>query len=140
MMPLLSRWMISAACLYLFVGFSAGALLLCGYGGYVVTDIWRFSALHQEWLLVGWMTQITLGVAYWIFPRFEGNQRPYAFLAYLAFFALNLGILLSTFCTLTQSGLLLRGTAHLLKGIALLCAAIHLWPRIKAFRLAHESP
>jgi type II secretory pathway component PulM len=47
----------------------------------------------MEFLLIGWLVQLAMGVAFWILPRFagrvpRGNER----LVWLAFFLLNAGI------------------------------------------------
>jgi hypothetical protein len=54
------------------------------------------SQLHL--LVVGWITQLAIGVAYWIFPRFLKDQDPRPRgsdrLAWLVFASLNAGLLL----------------------------------------------
>lgn len=96
-MPAPSRWAIRAALVYLLLGFTAGAVLLAvkGVGGRAPWQI--LHPLHIEWLLVGWTAQLTMGVAYWIFPRISlrrdvsGSAAP----VWVAFAALNIGIWLA---------------------------------------------
>ena len=72
-MPALSRWFIRASLAYLVAGFSLGAFMLVakafarhGWTGLVLVP-------HVEFLLLGWTMQLTMGVAFWILPRFEGG-------------------------------------------------------------------
>jgi heme/copper-type cytochrome/quinol oxidase subunit 1 len=56
--------------------------------------LWRLLPVHIEFLLFGWIVQLVLGVASWIFPRFwrsRGNQTP----AWISFGLLNLGVWLA---------------------------------------------
>ena len=96
-MPVPSRWMIRAALVHLLLGFSAGALLLAAKGVGGAPALWSLRPLHVEWLLVGWTAQLTMGVAYWIFPRValrrdvSGSAAP----VWFTFAALNAGVWLA---------------------------------------------
>src|ERR1051325_5740556 len=94
-MPALSRWFVRASLVYLVGGFSLGALMLA------LKATSRHGAMalalvpHVELLLVGWTMQLTMGVAFWILPRFEGGaSRGAVGYAWLAFVLLNAGVLL----------------------------------------------
>jgi hypothetical protein len=75
-MPPLARTFVKAAFVYFVVAFLLGALM--------ALDQWSsfsrwlrstyYSQLHL--LVVGWITQLAIGVAYWIFPRFRKEQDP----------------------------------------------------------------
>ena len=96
-MPVPSRWMIRAALVHLLLGFTAGALLLAAKGVGGGPALWSLRPLHVEWLLVGWTAQLTMGVAYWIFPRValrrdvSGSAAP----VWFTFAALNAGVWLA---------------------------------------------
>src|SRR3954454_476837 len=54
-----------------------------------------FGPTHLHLLVVGWLTEVIFGVAYWMFPRYSpdrprGNDR----LGWAAFVLLNTGLLL----------------------------------------------
>src|SRR5678815_3641386 len=94
-MPLLTRWAMRAAMLYLLIGLVAGAL-------YWLNNAWSFwkpfAALNPVYihlLVVGWLTQLIYGVMYWMFPiisrtDMRGDPRQ----AWAAWGALNAGLIL----------------------------------------------
>jgi hypothetical protein len=97
-MPPIARTYVKAACVYFIAAFLLGAMMML--------DRWlNFSRwlklvylgqLHL--LLVGWITQLAIGVAYWIFPRFLKEQDPQPrgsdALAWGVLVFLNLGLLM----------------------------------------------
>ncbi len=92
-MPRLSCWFIRFALAYLAAGFILGAFLLANKGLNLWPWIWRLLPVHIELLLMGWLVQLALGVAFWILPRFSrGAPRGNEPLIWLAFVLVNLGI------------------------------------------------
>jgi len=101
-MPALVRIYIRAAFAYFIAAFCLGALM--------VLDTWLglgrwlravyLSQLHL--LMVGWITQLAIGVAYWMFPRFRKEQNPQPRgsdrLTLAVFILLNAGLLLRFVC------------------------------------------
>jgi len=96
--PPLARAFVKASFIYFVVAFLLGALMMLD--GWLSLGRWLravyLSQLHL--LVVGWITQLALGVAYWMFPRFlkEENPRPRGSetLARLVLISLNAGLLL----------------------------------------------
>lgn len=129
-MPRLSVWFVRAALLYLVAGLTLGLLMLWNKGEPFNPLIWRLLPIHIEFLLLGWIVQLALGVAYWILPRWNtrrGDVRP----AWAALVLLNLGIclvVLTTWWGLADS-LLLVG--RLCEAAAAAAFAWHAWPRVK---------
>jgi hypothetical protein len=88
--------------------------------------------------MVGWVTQLIIGVAYWMFPKFTKEQpRGSAPLAWAVYWLLNSGLLLRVIAEPWQSvhphplwGWLLVGAAGLqwLGGVAFV---VNTWPRVK---------
>ena len=74
-MPAVSIWLIRSALVYLLAGFTLGAMLLVGKGIALPAELWRWLPVHFELLFVGWLIQLVMGVAYWIFPRFGMTPR-----------------------------------------------------------------
>ncbi len=97
MMPRLAGWFVRASMLYLLAGFTLGALMLAQDGIPFYPPILMALPIHMEFLLVGWLVQLAMGVAFWIFPRFgmglprsRGNEA----LIWAAFWLLNAGLCL----------------------------------------------
>ena len=97
-MPPIARTFVKAAFVYFLVAFLLGALMMLDR--WLAFSRWLrvvyMSQLHL--LMVGWITQLAIGVAYWIFPRFlkEQDPRPRGSdtLAWLVLISLNAGLLL----------------------------------------------
>jgi hypothetical protein len=87
--------------------------------------------------MVGWITQIIFGVAWWIFPRFENASKGNENLAWLLYLLLNSGLIIRTVAepqnTLYPEGLwakLLILSAFLQFNAGLIYVFI-LWPRVR---------
>lgn len=128
-MPRLSAWLIRAALLYLAGGLLLGALLLANKGLNWDGRLWAWLPIHIELLLLGWTAQFTLGVAYWILPRFNTERRRERWAA-LAGLLLNLGVGLVSGGTLSAApAAVLAG--RLAEAGAALAFGWHAWPRVK---------
>ena len=97
-MPPIARTFVKAAFLYFLAAFLLGALMMLdrwlGFSRWL--SALTMSQLHL--LVVGWITQLAIGVAYWMFPRFlkEQDPRPRGSdaLAWFVLASLNAGLLL----------------------------------------------
>jgi hypothetical protein len=97
-MPPIAQTFVRAAFVYFLVAFLLGALMMLDR--WLVFSRWLrvvyMSQLHL--LMVGWITQLAIGVAYWIFPRFlkEQDPRPRGSdtLTWFVLISLNAGLLL----------------------------------------------
>ena len=129
-MPRLSCWFIRASLIYLAVGFTFGALILLNKGIPLAPMLWRLLPAHIEFLLLGWMGQLAVGVAFWILPRFSTERgRPVA--AYLTFFLLNIGVLLTSIGSALLAPTLLLVLGRFAEVGSAVALAIHAWPRVK---------
>ncbi len=130
-MPRLSVYYIRASLIYLVLGFTFGGLLLANKGLMLSPAIWMLLPVHIEFDLMGWLVQLAMGVAFWILPRFSkgplrGNER----LSWIAFFLINLGILLVALDGLTDiQWLAVMG--RVLELLALTLFTFGNWRRIK---------
>lgn len=103
-MVLQSRLMIRLALIYFLIGSTIGALILTNKAYHFNSSLWELLPVHIEFMIFGWIIQFTLGVAYWILPRFFGGEdRGKTYWSYLMILLFNLGILL---VASSQSGLL----------------------------------
>ena len=136
-MPAVSIWFIRSALLYLLAGFTLGALLLAGKGVTLPPGLWRWLPVHFELLLVGWLVQLVMGVAYWIFPRFgmTPQARGREGLAWVALALLNGGV------WMTCVGVLRDWPAVAVMGriaevMAAASMALNVWARTRASGLS----
>ncbi len=132
-MPRLSSWFVHSSLVYLAIGFTLGAILLINKAMAINTLLWNLLPVHAEVLLIGWFIQLTIGVAYWILPRLSGKQpRGNTQLVMLAFWLINLGILLATLAALTNfQALLPVGRLMELGGVLAFMSAS--WKRVRTY-------
>jgi hypothetical protein len=135
----LSSVMLRAALTWLLAEFVIGAAMLTDRA---LPGHWRLwmAPTHAHILFVGWFLQFAVGVAYWLLPRRRSTERPLGYrerAAYLAFVALNLGLVLRIIAEPAErAGLANDVTLALLRASALLQVAatlvfvIQLWPRV----------
>jgi hypothetical protein len=82
-----------AAMAWLLVGSGAGALMLASRGLGWTVPYAEALALHLDVMLFGWMTQFTMGTAYWMLPKHAtGPERGRDLPIVAAWVLLNLGV------------------------------------------------
>ena len=134
-MPTLTRWFIKSGLLYLVAG-----LLLAVMMQWPATRTmpWLRAAwpTYLHLLVVGWLTQLIFGVAFWLFPKYSaelprGSER----LGWATFVLLNAGLLLRIAgepraLSGGEAAMLLTASAlaQLLAGLAFVA---NTWPRIR---------
>jgi hypothetical protein len=123
-MPPLTRWYIKLALAYFVAALSAGVWQAAG------GPVWLMPvAVHL--FVVGWITGMIFGVAYWMFPRFSKDRpRGNAALAVATFALLNTGLVLRVVAEASGVGLLLVVSA-LCQWLAGVGFVGHMWPRVK---------
>jgi hypothetical protein len=130
-MPRLSVWFVRCSLLYLLLGFTIGGLMLAHKGLPFAAGMWSLLGAHVEFLLLGWMAQLAMGVAFWILPRFgTGVPRGNELLIWIAFVALNLGIWMAALQSYhMQSWLALTGRT--LEAVSIFLFVFGSWQRVK---------
>lgn len=134
-MPTLTRWLVKAALVWLVAALVLGVAMQLPLAA-------RFPPLRTAWptylhlLTVGWLTQLIIGVALWLFPKHSaarprGSER----LGWVTFVFLNLGLLLRA---LGEPG---RGVGYdtrvplSISAVAQLVAVgafvLNVWPRVR---------
>jgi hypothetical protein len=141
-MPPIARSFVKAAFIYFLAAFLLGALMMLDR--WLSFSRWLkvvyLSQLHL--LVVGWITQLAIGVAYWIFPRFlkEQDSRPRGSdgLAWAVLICLNAGLLVRfvfepLYLMQPQSWLAaLMALSGVLQALAALGFGWLVWGRIRA--------
>ncbi|MDZ7805562.1 MAG: hypothetical protein U5K71_00430 [Gracilimonas sp.] len=94
---------------------------------------WFLIPAHIEIMIFGWIIQFTLGVAYWILPRFlEDKGRGSVSLAALIPITLNLGVVLVIISDLiVWNGVTLTGRLFELFAV-LIFVSLH-WKRVVTY-------
>jgi hypothetical protein len=130
--PRLSVWFVRASLVYLLAGFTLGTLMLVLKAVARHGEMARFLVPHLEFLLVGAIVQLTMGVAFWILPRFEGGvSRGAVGYAWLAFVLLNAGVILAGVGALTPVRDVAHPTGRVAEAAAAIAFGLHAWRRVK---------
>lgn len=137
-MPLLTRWHIKSAFLYLALAMTLGVAL--AFNGVVSLPAWLLylSPAFFHLIMVGWVTQMIFGVVFWMFPivtraRPRGNER----LGWAVYALLNAGLLLRV-ASEPLNALYPRGfwgwalvVSAVLQWLAAVGFVVNAWPRVK---------
>jgi cbb3-type cytochrome oxidase subunit 1 len=137
-MPPITRLFIKTSFLYLVGAFCVGLLLALRAAAALPLLIGGLSPVYFHLFMVGWVTQLIAGVAYWMFPKWS-KQRPrgYGTLALATFWLLNIGLLLRVIAEPAQTVSAWPGwgwlivLAALLQWLAGLAFVANTWPRVK---------
>ena len=134
-MPPLTRWLVKAALCWLVAALVLGLAMQLPLAGHLplLRAAWP-TYLHL--LVVGWLTQLIFGVAFWLFPRYSADRpRGSDRLGWVSFVGLNLGLILRVLGEPrrglgAEAGtlLLLSAAAQLL---AVLAFVLNTWPRVR---------
>ena len=139
-MPRVSRWFAQASLVYLALGFTLGAALLFNKGVPLTPVLVRLLPAHIEFLLVGWVIQLVMGVATWIFPRFGVRHSSYGSeaAARLTFALLNLGVWAVAVGPLLPEclGAVLLPAGRAMEAAAAVVFAANVWARVRASGLS----
>ncbi|MCC6904428.1 MAG: hypothetical protein IT326_01200 [Anaerolineae bacterium] len=136
-MPVVTRWYIRAGLLYLVLALLAGALVVAPAAIATLPVVPGLLPVYFHLLMVGWVTHLIIGVAYWMFPR-HSRERPRGrdSLFFAAFGLLNTGLMLRAIGEPLQAAGITTG-GPLLVASALLqlaggwAAVAALWPRVR---------
>lgn len=94
-MPTLSRWFIKIGMLYFVGGLLMGTLLLLQPLAGWSSNLQALRPVYLHMLFIGWVTQIIMGVGYWMLPKYsKENPRGRNWLGWLVLFSLNVGMIL----------------------------------------------
>lgn len=123
-MPPLTRWYIKLSLVYFVASLAASVWQAAG------GPLW-LTPIYIHLLVVGWITGMIFGVAYWMFPKFSREQpRGVNRLAVATFALLHAGLLLRIVAEPLQAGglLVLSAISQWLAGLGFI---VNTWPRVK---------
>jgi hypothetical protein len=93
-MPPLTRWFVKTSFIYLVLALSAG-LLVEIQSTLSLTAIGGLFPVYIHLFVLGWITQLIFGVAFWMFPVYSKEMpRHSESLGWWTYVLLNLGLLL----------------------------------------------
>jgi hypothetical protein len=94
-MPTLSRWFIKVGMIYLVVGLAMGALILLQPPLKLWSGLQTLRPVYLHFIFIGWVTQLIMGVGYWMFPKLtKETPRGSEALGWAVFVLLNVGLVL----------------------------------------------
>jgi len=94
-MPTLTRWFVRSALVYFVAALLVGVLLAARSTFNLPAAISALAPTYFHLLMVGWVTQLIFGVAFWMFPKFTIVQpRGSESLGWATYWLLNIGLLL----------------------------------------------
>lgn len=123
-MPPLTRWYVKLSLGYFVAALAAGVWQAAG------GPIW-LTPVYIHLFVVGWLTGMIFGVAYWMFPKFSKDRpRGPDWLALATFGLLHAGLWLRVVGEATSAGGLLVSSAlcQWLAGVGFIGTT---WPRVK---------
>ncbi len=134
-MPRVSVWLIRASLLQLLSGALAGAAYLTwkatGWPAFAITH----REVHVEQVLVGWMVQLVMGVAFYILPRTEHyDLERDGRLMWVVLVLINAGVLMAG---LSGSPVVPRWwlpAGRILETLAVVLFVRHAWYRQRPYR------
>ena len=138
MMPAQSIWMIRSALLYLILSVSLGTIILIQKVINLHPFIWALLSSHYEMAIWGWIVQLAMGTAYWMFPKkLNDPRRGPEWAGWLVFGYFNTGLILLVISTLFQSVTYAAAFGRGLILISIVIFAILMWQRIVTYRNLH---
>jgi hypothetical protein len=134
-MPLLTRFYIKTALLYLIFALVLGATLLINQPQ--LSFYRELQIIYFHLFMLGWITQLIFGVAWWMFPIFSlENPRGNEKVAWTAYVSLNVGLIFRVVAEGTKAfspSVAINSIfviAALLQLLAIFIYIIQIWPRV----------
>lgn len=135
-MPPITRAFIKASLLYLVA--AMGLAILQAAQPHLGWQIAGLSPVYFHLFLVGWVTQMIMGVGLWFFPKYsQARPRGSESAAWASFWLLNLGLLLRAVAEPAASAqaaplwLWALAVSAVTQWLAALLFVLNVWPRIK---------
>ncbi len=137
-MPLLTRVWIKSGLVYFILALLLGLFLALDSAGVVRLSIQGLFPSYIHFITIGWITQLIMGVVFWMFPKYtQANPRRSDRAGWVAFGALNLGLALRLVGEPLYATLHARWAGWLMAVAALLLLiggiafVVNTWSRVK---------
>ena len=130
-MPPLTRWYIKTALVYFVLALVVGLLLEAQKVWNFNLPYYGFYPVYIHLLVLGWLTLLILGVAYWMFPKYSRDlPRGSETLGWASYILLNAGLALRMISEPLNT---LAGAPGSAWGVLLVVAALLQWMGGMAF-------
>lgn len=133
-MPTISRIFLKVALIWFLAALVTGALM--AFGGPRWLAILLPTYLHL--FVVGWVTQMIVGVAIWLFPKYSKERpRGWETLSWVTLIALNVGLLLRAIAepgpmwTTSDWWAPMLVVSAILQWLGGVAFVVNIWPRVK---------
>ena len=137
-MPRLTRWFIKSALLYFALSMLVGVAVSAQGVARLPPVVAALMPVYVHLFMVGWVTQMILGVAHWMFPRVPKESADRAQrLALVTYVTLNVGLLVRAFAEpafALRPGPVWAGMLILSAGLQWISALAFVataWPRVR---------
>jgi magnesium-transporting ATPase (P-type) len=135
-MPRITRWFIKSGIIYLFLGIVLAFLSELPF----IQSGTLLLPVYWHMIVIGWITQIIMGVSIWMFPRKRRDRKKTeTFAAVTSFWSLNAGLLLRFLCEpflpfFTKNPLMIItiSVSILLQLAGILFYVFEIWPRVQS--------
>ncbi|WP_069131227.1 heme-copper oxidase family protein [Rhodohalobacter halophilus] len=133
-MPTSTRWFVRSGMVYFLLG-----VILAFLSEFELFSKISLLPVYWHMLVIGWITQLIIGVSVWMFPRkYRDKKKRESILVWTTFWSLNLGLILrfisEPILHLYPGSTLLNGVvilSALLQVTAFLCYIAEIWPRLQ---------
>lgn len=93
--PLLTRVWIKSGLVYFVLALLLGLLLALDSAGVLQLSIQGLFASYIHFITVGWITQLIMGVVFWMFPKYtQAKPRRSDWAGWVSYATLNVGLVL----------------------------------------------
>jgi len=142
-MPTTTRWFIKSGVFYFILGITLA--FLAEFPS--LTGNLSLLPIYWHMLVMGWITQLIIGVSVWMFPRkHRDKKKRESILVWSAFWTLNIGLILrflsEPFLPILEDHQIIQISiilSALLQWIAVLLYTIEIWPRLQNRKKSRRS-
>lgn len=137
-MPTITRTFLKSGLIFFVAALIAGVLSMARSIFNLPSFVAGLTPVYFHLFMVGWVTQIIIGIAIWMFPKYTREQpRGHEWLAWATFVLLNGGLLLRVVAEpaqISSSAAIWRWSlviSSVLQWMAGMAFVVNTWPRIR---------
>ena len=142
-MPTTTRWFIKSGVFYFILGITLA--FLAEFPS--LTGNLSLLPIYWHMLVMGWITQLIIGVSIWMFPRkHRDKKKRESILVWASFWTLNIGLVLrfisEPFIPIIEDHYIIKVSitlSALSQWIAVMLYAIEIWPRLQNRKKSRRS-